>query len=278
VLQIGQSERVGPVEAASAAARLLGVRVTEPVVLRDTNNVVVWLAPSAIVAKIGTGHHHRLADELRIVEYLVTADAPVVGPADEVPRRVHRRDGFDMTFWTYKPMQDEEARPESIAQSLRRLHDALRKMPTALRATLPSFRDELVAARQFLADRAAVPLLRSNDRQVLATALASVDAIAPKRHVLHGSPHDMNILVVNGLPLFIDFETTCVGPLEWDLAHLEDEVAARYPSGLDFAVLARCRTLVSAKTAVWCWEKAADNSEMRWHAEHHLNQVKQSLA
>jgi thiamine kinase-like enzyme len=139
-------------------------------------------------------------------------------------------------------------RPRSLAQSLHRLHDALGKM------------------------------LGSSDRRLLTTVLASGAAMAPKQHVLHGSPHDRNILVVNGRPLFIDFETTCVGPLEWDLAHLDDDVAEHDPDGLDFGLLARCRTLVSAKTAVWCRDKAANSSEMSWHAEHHLNIVKQSLA
>jgi Ser/Thr protein kinase RdoA (MazF antagonist) len=252
--------------------------VAEPVVLWDTNNVVVWLAPSAVVAKIGTGHHRRLAAELRIVAYLVTTDAPVVGPAGEVPRRVHHHDGFEMTFWTYTPTQDEDTRPELLARSLHRLHDALRSLPTTLRVTLPSFAEELEAARRLLADRAAVPLLGSNDRQLLTEILATAEAVEPQQHVLHGSPHGMNILVSNGLPLFIDFETTCVGPLEWDLAHLDDEVAEHYPHGLDLGVLARCRTLVSAKTAVWCWDKAAESSEMSWHAQHHLNRVKQSVA
>jgi Phosphotransferase enzyme family len=270
--------RVSPVEAACEAAREFGVRVTEPVVLSDTNNVVVWLAPSAVVAKIGTGHHRRLADELRIVEYLVIADAPVVGPADELPRRVHHHHGFEMTFWAYTPTQDEDVRPRSLAQSLHRLHDALGKMPTNMRVTLPSVVDELVSAQRLLDDRAAVPLLGSSDRKLLTAVLASGAAMAPKQHVLHGSPHDRNILVVNGLPLFIDFETTCVGPFEWDLAHLDDEVAEHYPDGLDFGMLARCRTPVSAKTAVWCWDKAANSSKMSWHAEHHLNIVKQSLA
>jgi hypothetical protein len=269
---------VSPVEAACAAGREFGVRVTEPVVLSDTNNVVVWLAPSAVVAKIGTGHHRRLADELRIVEYLVTADAPVVGPAEDVPPRVHHHDRFEMTFWAYKPTQQEEVRPKALAQSLHRLHDALGKMPTNLRVALPSFVDELVSARRLLADSAAVPLLGSKDRQPLTAVLVSGAAFALEQQVLHGSPHGMNILVVNGLPLFIDFETTCVGPFEWDLAHLEDEVAVHYPYGLDFSLLARCRTLVSAKTAVWCWDKSAASSEMSWHAEHHLNIVKQSLA
>ena len=37
--------------------------------------------------------------------------------------------------------------------------------------------------------------------------------------------------MVDGEPMFIDFETVCYGPVEWDLCHLEPSVAHRYPPG-----------------------------------------------
>ena len=51
------------------------------------------------------------------------------------------------------------------------------------------------------------------------------------RHVLHGSPHRMNILTRDGAPVFIDLETIQIGPIEWDLADLEPEVATRISGG-----------------------------------------------
>jgi hypothetical protein len=107
-----------------------------------------------------------------------------------------------------------------------------------------------------------------------------VAALADQRdigRVLHGSPHDANILSIDGQPLFIDLETVTRGPLEWDLAHLDDKVAASYPDDQDTRLLASCRTLVSAEVATWCWAGAARSPELRWHAEHHLEAVKHAL-
>ena len=67
---------------------------------------------------------------------------------------------------------------------------------------------------------------------------------------------------------FIDFETVCLGPHEWDLAHLPEAVAAEYPGDVDRELLAACRTAVSAKTAAFCWADA-QRGDLRQHAEHH---------
>jgi len=99
---------------------------------------------------------------------------------------------------------------------------------------------------------------------------------APER-ALHGSPHDSNIICVDGAARFIDFETVALGPVEWDLAHLSDEVAAAFPAPVDPATLAVCRLLVSAKTAAWCWLGADRSPELRWHADHHLAAVKLAI-
>jgi Ser/Thr protein kinase RdoA (MazF antagonist) len=47
---------------------------------------------------------------------------------------------------------------------------------------------------------------------------------------LHGSPHDLNVLGPStNLPRFIDFETMCTGPFEWDLAHVDGDVVDAKP-------------------------------------------------
>ena len=67
--------------------------------------------------------------------------------------------------------------------------------------------------------------------------------------MLHGSPQRMNILTRDGAPVFIDSETIQIGPIEWDLAHLEPEVASAYPADHDDDRLRVCGTAVSAATA-----------------------------
>jgi Ser/Thr protein kinase RdoA (MazF antagonist) len=268
---------VDPIDAAMAVARQLGLRAVSAVTLRDTNNVVLWLAPTAVVVKISTRGRGRLAEELRIAEYLASVGAPVVGPAREVPRRVHRVDRFDMTFWRYEPQHGADISAQRLASALHQLHDALADMPSSVARDLPSYREEVDAARQVLADPSALAILEVNDREMLGEVLDDThEPTLATLHTLHGAPHRLNVLVVDGEPRFIDFETVCLGPLEWDLAHLEDDVARHYPNALDSDTLRRCRTLVSATTAVWCWEQAAQNPQMRWHAEYHLNVVREA--
>ncbi len=120
------------------------------------------------------------------------------------------------------------------------------------------------------------PLLGVSDRRLLRQALESaLDKMRnATRAVIHGSPHRMNILSMRGAPVFIDLETIQLGPIEWDLAHLEPAVADQYPGPYDEDLLATCRTAVSAATATWCWGALERGPDMRTHAEHHLAVVR----
>lgn len=68
--------------------------------------------------------------------------------------------------------------------------------------------------------------------------------------LLHGEPHPGNVLDTASGPLFVDLETACRGPLEFDLAHVPEEVSRRYP-GADGNLVAQCRVLVMAMIAAW---------------------------
>jgi hypothetical protein len=92
------------------------------------------------------------------------------------------------------------------------------------------------------------------------------------QHALHGSPHNANALVVGGEPRFIDCETACRGPMEWDLAHVGSDVAAAYPERCEDRVRVIRAALVSVKTAARCWRRV-DHPHLRWHAVHHLRVV-----
>jgi Ser/Thr protein kinase RdoA (MazF antagonist) len=75
---------------------------------------------------------------------------------------------------------------------------------------------------------------------------------APEQ-LLHGEPHPGNVLdTENGLR-FIDLETCCRGPVEFDLAHVPEAVSDRYPNA-DQALLRDCRILVLAMVAAWRWD------------------------
>jgi Phosphotransferase enzyme family len=264
---------MGPTRAAVTVARRYGLVVEQPVVLSDSNNVVVWLAPSSVVAKVGTGHHGRLDHELAVAKHLTAVRAPIVAPADEVPREVHVCDGFEVTFWEYHPRQEQEVDPRRLAHALFELHEGL----ASYGGDVHSYRAELEAVHELLAEGSRVTALKDSDRTLLVGRLDALLAVLGQRQlddrVLHGSPHDLNVIVVAGAPRFVDLETVCVGPLEWDLAHAGTEVANAYPSSWDPETLQLCNGLVSVKTAAWCWARV-EHPGMRWHAEHHLALVR----
>jgi hypothetical protein len=264
---------VQPAEPAVTIAVRFGLTVTDPVTLADSNNVVVWLAPSSVVAKVATGHHGGLRHELDVATHLAAGGAPVVPPSGRLPPGVHHEAGFDVTFWEYHAQEGQPAVvTEALAGALAELHEVLASYP----APLPAWSDELSAVGDVLVERR-VPALSAPDRELL---LATLDELlhkvagrTPTARALHGSPHGGNVLVVAGAPRFIDFETACAGPPEWDPAHVGADVVAAYPATVDSELLELCRGLVSVKTATWCWARF-EHPELRWHAHHHLALVR----
>lgn len=264
-------------------ARRFGLTVQDAVSLRSTNNVVVWLRPASVVAKIGVGRNSRLAFEIAVALELQERGGPVVAPAREIPAIVHSLEGLDVTFWQYHPQPAcTDIAPDRLAAGLRTLHSAFERISPALRARLPSYLQDLGQAHALLADAAKTAALAGADRKLLADTydrlLAILIARAPETShaAIHGSPHSYNILQAAGEPLFIDFETACTGPLEWDAAYLVD-AESHYAGPLDPELLWACRGMASVWTAALCWSDV-DRGDMREHAQVHLEHVRAHVA
>ena len=258
--------------------RSCGFDVHQPVNLRSTNNAVVWLSPSPVVAKISR-EHDRAGRELAVVRELVELAAPVVPLVDMGIEQPVSIDENAVTFWRYES-QDGVLEPTTgqIAECLFHLHSKLASIRD--RAAFPSFVGPLMNAVRTLERPDVAPDLVEVDRALLRRTLIEgmnrLAKVTGSEQVIHGSPHRFNILVVDAAPRFIDFETVKLGPLEWDLAHLEPEVADLYPGEFDHQVLALCRVMVSAATSTWCWEGLDRGSDMQSHAQHHLEIVRSS--
>jgi hypothetical protein len=256
--------------------RSWGFDVHQPISLRSTNNVVLWLSPSPLVAKLSK-EHERANRELAVVRELVKVGAPVVPPFELGVEQPVTIDDKTVTFWRYEPQDTViELRASEIAEYLYRLHTLLASIWN--RNAFPSYVEPLMSAISALERSDLVPGLVNSDRTMLRETL--VDGIARLAQlvggpsVIHGSPHRLNILTVDAHPKFIDFESVEFGPLEWDLAHLEPEVAAYYRGELDQPALLLCRVLVSAATSTWCWQGLARGIDMQSHAQYHLEVVR----
>lgn len=272
------------VEAAVCVAERFGLSVEEPVLLRSTHNVVAWLRPLMIVAKIGVGQQRGFHTEVSVAAELGTLGGPVVPPAPEFPAVVHSHGGFDVTFWRYYPQPSDVDIPgDQVAAALQCLHDTYAKISTELRAALPSYLEELQSVSELLRDDRRLSALPEVDRHLLIRAFnhlwkrVQVASVVHAHVVIHGSPHPYNVLLVEGKPRFIDFETTSIGPIEWDLAHTSPDTVHNYAGAINAQLLQTCRELVRVKTAAWCWADV-HRGDLLYHAEMHLAHLKKMFA
>jgi hypothetical protein len=171
-----------------------------------------------------------------------------------VEPRVYERDGFAVTLWTYyEAVAPDLDWPGAYADVLQRLHTGMR----GVEITAPHFLDRVAEAERLVTQRDETPALVEADRDLLLSTLRNarerIHSRGAAEQLLHGEPHPGNLLNTRGGPLFIDFETCCRGPVEFDVAHVPVEVSARYP-GVDQVLLAECRRLVLAMVAAWRWD------------------------
>jgi hypothetical protein len=123
--------------------------------------------------------------------------------------------------------------------------------------TTPHALDRAADAERLLSLRERTPALAEPDRHLLLGTLQSAREQIRGRdtgdQLLHGEPHPRNVLGTTDGLLFIDLETCCRGPVEFDLAHVPEEVSAHFADA-DPTLLAECRRLVLAMVAAWRWD------------------------
>ena len=265
------------VSSALQVAARLGIDVIAPQLLRSTNNTVIWLHPTPVVAKVAPEGNSLLEWETVVASALGRIGAPVVAPFDLSGSVVHHNGKWAMTFWPYHAQTGVTPDPVALGRALERLHESLDEAAHREAWLLPDWDrgPQDVIAR--LGDEGFAPALKAHDRTLLVQVLDRSHEIAEmsaRQRVLHGSPHGFNVLTVDGEPTFIDFETVCHGPVEWDLCHLDPWVGRQYPPGCNAEALGLARLVVSAMTSALCWEGVDRGEDMRFHAEHHLAVVR----
>jgi aminoglycoside phosphotransferase (APT) family kinase protein len=240
--------------AAVPIASALGLPADDAIVLHDSNKLTVRLLPSDVVARVAPVAHQVARLEIELARRLAETRSPVAALDPRAEPRVHERDGFVVTLWTYyEPVAPGTVSPAGYADALERLHAGMRQ----LEVRTPHFTDRVESAQRLVESRHLTPDLAHADRELLTTALrARRRAIAARgraEQLLHGEPHPGNLLSTKSGPLFIDFETCCRGPVEFDLAHVPESVSERYPA-VDEDLLMECRGLVLAMVAAWRWD------------------------
>ncbi|MGV9230204.1 phosphotransferase [Streptomyces nigra] len=254
----------------------LGLPADEAVVLNDSNKLTLRLLPCDLLARVAPATDQVAAFEITLAQALAGSGSPVAALDPRVAPRPYERDGFVITLWTYyPPATPPDVPPAAYAAALNRLHTGMR----ALDVPAPHFTDRVAQARRLVADHTRTPDLPDADRTLLADTLRTLGQAVSEHggaeQLLHGEPHPGNVLATEHGVLFIDLETCCRGPVEFDLAHAPEEVGAHYP-GADHDLLRRCRTLVLAIVTAWRWDRDDRLPDGRALAAEWLEQIRET--
>ncbi|PVE13463.1 phosphotransferase enzyme family protein [Streptomyces scopuliridis] len=271
------SEVPRAVAAAMSTASSLGLTVDDAIVLHDSNKLSLRLLPCDVLARVAPVAHQVAQFEIELAQRLAESGSPVAALDPQVEPRVYERDGYVVTLWTYyEPATPQEVLPADYANALKRLHAGMRKLdiPT------PHFTDRVEQAQQLVASRDRTPALADADRELLGNTLQSlrraIGESGGAEQLLHGEPHPGNVLTTKNGLLFIDFETCCRGPVEFDLAHAPEEVSEHYP-GVNQGLLRECRILVLAMITTWRWDRGDQLPNGRRLGTEWLSQMRAAL-
>jgi len=242
------------IAAATSLAGATDLWVDDAVLIHDSNKLALRLLPCDVLARVAVVGQEVAALEVELAQRLAATASPVALPEPRVDPRVYEADSFAVTFWTYyETVNADQISPAEYADALQRLHAGMRSVEIAA----PHFMERVADAVQLVESGDETPGLSEADRHLLLGTLRNarhnVHSRGAAEQLLHGEPHPGNVLGTPDGPIFIDFETFCRGPIEFDVAHLPDEVSAYYPD-VDHVLLEECRRLVLAMVAAWRWD------------------------
>ncbi len=266
------------VAAARSSAEALGLQVDDAVVLQASNRLAVRLLPCDVLGRVAYVTRQASAEfEAAVARRLAATASPVATLEPRVAPRAYVRDGFVITLWIYyAPASPRDVASAEFAHALARLHAGLRQIAVPA----PHFTDRVADAQRLIADRTRTPDLAEADREILGNTLRNLRRTIGDRgaaeQLLHGEPHPGNLLRTEHGLRFIDWETCCRGPVEFDLAHAPDEVGDHYPS-IDHELVHECRVLMLAMIVTWRWDRDDQLPDGRRLGAEWLGQLRAAL-
>jgi hypothetical protein len=265
-----------------------GLRVDDAVVLNDSNRLAVHLRPCDVLARVAPRARQNGADfEVTVARRLAVTGAPLATLDRRVEPRVYVHDDFAVTLWTYyESVPPRDIAPDEYAGALERLHAGMRQADVP-GDWLPHFTDRVDEAQRLVDDPTNNPGIAGADRELLGTTLRTmrrtiIDRRASEQ-LLHGEPHPDNLLRTSDGLLFVDLETCCRGPVEFDIAHATIkasgppiEVGARY-AGAEQSLVRECWILMLAMVTAWRCEPGDDLPNGRVRAMDWIQQLRATL-
>ncbi len=253
----------------------LGLALKEPSLLKDSNHVT-FRVNADVVARVlldaGDNAYAMLALGRDVSHYLAEHGAPVTRPTTRPDAGPHQVDGHCVTFWCYEPIAASRVDVNQAASALKHVHRELRDFP----GELPHFWDSMETTYQSLLSPAGRQFLSVQDHGFLVDVFdqfqhlrsLSKDVLRP----LHGGCHLANVINTERGHLWLDFDSVCEGPIEWDLTCFAGDVSG--DRNFDAELLHELGLLRSWATSVWCWMIYDRSEEKREAADLHLARLK----
>ena len=269
--------------AATAIAVKAGLGPVTPEVLHLGNHTSARLNPWPIVARIASGTSFDLGSatldrELTIAAHLASRQAPSIRAASGVAAGPYIEDKCAITLWEFVESSQVSTEDEErmAAASLREIHSAL----AGLTFELPSFLAKVDSCETILANGDQAPKLLSDDRaflhNVYRTLRANISEIGRSWQPLHGDAHVGNSRITGSGAIWMDLESVCVGPLEWDVGFLPPATWSEFPE-IDTALIRFLADVRSCCVATWCWAEFDRSAATNEAAVYHLDELRRGF-
>lgn len=196
---------------------LLGLDAAGATLLRFTNNAVYTLARDEVVVRIvgSRSLRHRAWRAVAVARHLARHGVPSIRLADGVTQPVELGEHV-VTVWERVRGTGRQAGPAELAELLRGVHALPPVEWIGDWAPLADVRARVADAEELAAD----------DRRFLLRRCAEVEAALDELQfplagsLVHGDAHPGNVIVGPDGPVLCDFDSSCLGPPEWDLTPL----------------------------------------------------------
>jgi Phosphotransferase enzyme family len=218
VTELAPIDRDGAIAEAVGIARGLGLRVDDPEILNARHNLVLWMRPAPVVARVTwitslVRVADRAAQSVGLATFLHGSGVPVTPPTDAVDPGPHlTRSGCTVTLWQRLEIVDEALDPVAVGRGLRRVHEVARRYAGPMTSLDPIGEAAAVA-------RIAEPFAPSESARLLRVSERLAMPDLPTQPV-HGDAGLHNVLVTKAGWVWGDWEECGTGPVAWDLATL----------------------------------------------------------
>src|SRR3954469_13109905 len=135
------------IAAATSIAASLDLPANDAIVLHNSNKLALRLSPCDVFARVAPVGQEVARFEVELAQRLAATGSPVAALDPRVAPRVHERDGFAITLWTYYEPLPSDVAPADYADALARLHAGMRTIGIGA----PHFTDRVADARQLVA-------------------------------------------------------------------------------------------------------------------------------